>query len=33
MTIFKNTVSGATPARACSVIVLLFAPVEREHAN
>jgi len=33
MMTFKSTVSGATPARACSVLVLHFVPVEREHAG
>lgn len=30
---FKSTVSGATPAQACSALVFLFVPVEREHAG
>src|SRR5258707_13857136 len=29
MMTFKSTGSGATPARACSVLVLRFVPVER----
>ncbi len=33
MMTFKSTGSGATPARACSVLVLHFVPVEREHAG
>ena len=33
MMTFKSTGSGATPAPACSVLVLHFVPVEREHAG